>query len=70
MFEDISYHKATLQSEGKHSIHIHSDWFSYHGISNCNPSNIFARARLVLTRHVTEYAQLGYIPLFKTAWGC
>ena len=23
MLGDISYHKATLQSEGKHSIHIH-----------------------------------------------
>ena len=30
MLEDISYHKATLQSEGKHSIHIHIHmrWFS------------------------------------------
>ena len=26
------------------------------GTRACNPSNVFARARLVETRHVTEYA--------------
>ena len=31
------------------------DWLGSHGIFvNYNPSNIFSRARIVLTRHVTE----------------
>ena len=28
----------------------------------CNPSNIFARARLVLTRNVTEYSPSEIVP--------
>ena len=60
---------------------LHSDWLGFFSMAwykcNYNPSNIFACARLVLTRHVIqyspsktgEYPRLLYLPTSSTKVG-